>query len=132
MPCAYHINLEDGLVTLSGAEDVNANQLLAMGEKMLADPEFDPYLPQLIDFRNLQIDPDRDMSNTIRDFCLKTYRPRVFASIAVVINDSLTARALSNIYHLTCAMDKTELFDQYDQALKWLMRREFLASPKMC
>ena len=122
------MNLEDGLVTLNGGDGVNAVQLLAIGEQMLADPEFDPYLPQLVDFRNLTTDPDRETSARIRDFCLQTYRPRVFASIAVVINDSLSPRAMSDIYHLTCAMDKTELFDQYDQALKWLMRREFVAS----
>jgi hypothetical protein len=128
MPCAYHINLEDGLITLTGGADVDATQLLNIGEQMLADPEFDPYLPQLIDFRNLTVEPDKEASARIRDFCLKTYLPRVYASIAVVINDSLSTRALSDMYHLTCAMDKAELFDHYDQALKWLMRREFVAN----
>ena len=128
MPCTYHLNLEDSLITLTCGADATAADLIAVGEQMLADPEFDPYLPQLVDFRGLNVDPDKSTSEAIRDFCLRVYRPRVFSSIAVVIDDSLSARSLSDIYHLSCAMDKTELFDQYDQALKWLIRQEFVAA----
>jgi hypothetical protein len=49
----------------------------------------------------------------------------VQASIAVIIDDSLDADTLAGLYHLSCATSITELFDHYDQAIKWLMRREF-------
>ena len=53
MPCGYHMNLEDGLVTITSAQAVEASQLHALGEQILADPGFDPYLPQLVDLRDI-------------------------------------------------------------------------------
>ena len=125
MPCGYHMNLEDGLVTIRGEAEINLPSLVNLGEEVLADPGFDPYLPQLVDLRGMQVARDRAAEQALRHFTLSTYRPRVHSSIAIVVDDSLSEPELAGLYHLSCAMDKTELFDQYDQALKWLMRREF-------
>lgn len=126
MPCGYHMNLEDGLVTISGADELTMAAFVDLGEQVLSDPSFDPYVPQLVDLRGLQVASDQVGGKQLRDFVLAVYRPRVQSSIAVVIDGSLHERAVAGLYHLCCAMDATELFDQYDQALKWLMRREFV------
>ena len=126
MPCGYHMNLEDGLVTITGAEDLSITAFVDLGERLLADPSFDPHLPQLVDLRGLEVVEDQEGARALREFTLATYRPRVQSSIAIVIDGSLHEQAVASLYHLCCAMDATELFDQYDQALKWLMRREFV------
>lgn len=125
MPCGYHMNLEDGLVTIRGEEAISLPSLVDLGEKVLSDPGFDPYLPQLVDLRGAQVKRDKAAEEALRHFTLSTYRPRVHSSIAIVVDGSLNEAELAGLFHLSCAMDKTELFDHYDQALKWLMRREF-------
>ena len=42
------------------------------------------------------------------------------------VDGSLDQRSLASLYHLSCSRDKTEVFDHYEQALKWLMRAEFV------
>ena len=125
MPCGYHINLEDSLVTITAEAELNVTQLQALGEQVLADPSFDPYLPQLVDLRGLSVQRERDTSEALRNFILAKYCPSVQASIAVIVDESLDASTLAGLYHLSCAAHITELFDHYDQAIKWLMRREF-------
>lgn len=125
MPCGYHINMEDGLTTISAEAELAVAQLHTLGQQVLADPEFDPYLPQLIDLRGLSVQHEPETTEALRKFALSSYRPRVQSSIAVIIDGSLDADAVAGLFHLSCAMDNTELFDHYDQAIKWLMRREF-------
>jgi hypothetical protein len=119
------MNLEDGLVTIKGEAQLSLASLVDLGEQVLADPGFDPYLPQLVDLRGMEVARDKAAAEALRHFTLSIYRPRVHSSIAIVVDGSLNEAELAGLYHLSCAMDKTELFDHYDQALKWLMRREF-------
>ena len=125
MPCGYHLNLDEGIVTITASEDVPLADVKCVGRQMLADPQFDADLPHLVDLRGLQIAPSAKDSACFRNFILKEYRPNFSSSVAVVIDHTLDQQSLAGLYHLTCAMAKTELFDQYTQALKWLMRREF-------
>ena len=127
MPCGYHMNPEDGLVTVSGTDARTFKELLTVGKKLLADPHFDPRLPHLIDLRGMQVQRQDQSSASLRHFAVKFYRPRVRSSVAVVVDDSLTNELIAAIYHLVCTLEKTELFDRYDHAIKWLMRREFAA-----
>ena len=128
MPCGYHLNQEEGLVTITGTDKVSISEAIALGRKLLADPVFDSRLPHLIDLRGMEIDRSKEDSSEFRDFVLMSYRPMVAASIAVVIDHSLDQGSVASLYHLSCAMEQTEMFDRYDQALKWLMRREFVQS----
>ena len=128
MPCAYHLNLEEGLVTITGSEQVALSDAISLGRRLLADPEFDPCLPHLIDLRGLQVEHAAGEGRAFREFVLEDYRPRIEASIAVVIDHTLEQAAVAGLYHISCAMERTEMFDQYDHALRWLMRREFVAS----
>lgn len=127
MPCGYHMNLDDGLITVNGADARTFTDLLSVGQDLLADPRFDPELPQLVDLRGMQVQRDVQSSASLRQFALKAYRPQVHSSVAVVVDDHLTNDLLAAIYHLVCALEQTELFDHYDHAIKWLMRREFAA-----
>jgi len=125
MPCGYHVSLEDGLVTVTGADQLDPQQLVALGKQILADPSFHPKLPHLVDLRGLLMTLDPESDQSMKTFFLKSYRSQVRSSIAIVVDDSLDTSIMASLFHVTCAMEKTELFDQYDQALKWLMRREF-------
>ena len=48
------------------------------------------------------------------------------ASIAVVLNQSLTPDETATVFRMALALGQVELFDDYEQALRWLMRREFV------
>jgi hypothetical protein len=50
------------------------------------------------------------------------------ASTAVVIDCDMSQKLSAAIYWLACAVGDTEVFDDYDHALKWLIRREFAVS----
>ena len=86
MPCDYHLNHDDGLVTITGSDTISLDEAVALGRELLRDPVFDPELPHLVDLRGLEIEPNRKASDSFRDFVLQDYRPNVQASIAVVID----------------------------------------------
>lgn len=131
MPLGYHINPDEGLITVHGGGDVAIADLTHVGTALLEDPEYDPSLPQLLDFRGLR--PvgmesdglDRDLGE-LWTFIRESYRPRVGANVAVVIDDHLEAHHCADIFLATCALQDAELFADYDQALKWLMRQAFV------
>ena len=127
MPCGYHMNPDDGLITVSGNDARTFKELLAVGEALLADPNFDPRLPHLVDLRGMQVKRHHQSSASLRHFAVTSYRPQVRSSVAVVVDDSLASDLIAAIYHLVCTLEQTELFDRYDHAIKWLMRREFAA-----
>ena len=126
MPCGYHINADEGLITISGTEDVPLQEAIALGEELLDDRAFESSLPHLVDLRGLVLTRTSAESEDFRDFVLDYYRPIVAASVAVLVDDSLDRGSLAALYHLTCRMDRTELFDDFEQALKWLVKREFV------
>ncbi|NOX50301.1 MAG: hypothetical protein GXP16_07160 [Gammaproteobacteria bacterium] len=125
MPCGFHINKEEGLVTITGNQLVPLYEAVSMGKALMADQNFEPTLPNLVDLRGLEISRSRDETLAFRRFILESYMPLINTSIAIVIDDSLDKSSLAGLYHLSCRMERTELFDHYEQALKWLMRREF-------
>lgn len=126
MPCDYHLNLDEGLITVSVTEEVPLEEVATFARQMLADPRYDPLLPQLFDLRGLTVTRTPPASADLRDFVLSEFRPKAHASIAIVVDGSLDQRSLASLYHLSCSRDKTEVFDHYEQALKWLMRAEFV------
>ena len=128
MTWGYHINQEAGLVTITGSEKSGFEDAKYIGEQLLKDPGFDSSLPHLVDLRGLTYEPEDLNSDHYRQFAMDTYRQQVSSSIAIVVDESLDNLALAGLYHLSCGMTKTELFDQYDQALKWLMREEFASA----
>ena len=128
MPCAYHINLDEGLVTISGSEDLPLAETIALGREMLADADYDPALPHLIDLRGLNISRSSEDSVAFRDFVLQEYAVSVTGAVAVLVNDSLDDKSIADLFHLSTQLHHIEMFDTYELALKWLMRKEFDAT----
>jgi len=124
VPLDYHISPDQGLITISGDGDVSLGALTELGQSLLGDEEYDPRLPQLLDFRGLRPLPEGTLDE-LRAFVLGPYRDAVTGNVAVVIDDHLENHHAADIFLLTCAIHQAELFSDYDQALKWLMRRAF-------
>jgi hypothetical protein len=128
MAVAYHISSEQGLVTVTGSDVVDIGEACDLGRTMLADVSLEPALPHLIDLRGLTISRTPAQSQEFRDFVLTEYATKIQGSIAIVIDAVLDERSCAALYLLTCAVESAELFDSYDQALKWLMKREFVTN----
>ena len=128
MPLDYHISADEGLITISGQGEVSLTAIAELGQSLLGDDAYDPQLPQLLDFRGLRPLPE-DRLEALQAFVLGPYREAVAGNVAVVIDDHLEDRHAADIFLLTCAIHQAELFSDYDQALKWLMRRAFAARP---
>lgn len=125
MPYGYTISHDEGLIAIHGSELVSLPSAIEIGRGILRDPDFDPELPQLFDLRGLTMMRNSEESRQFRDFSLYEYFPQVQAGVAVVVDDSLDDKSLAALYHLISQIDQVELFDNYDQALRWLMRKEF-------
>jgi hypothetical protein len=124
----YHISPDEGLITIQGAGDVNLCDIARLGRSLLGDDAYDPRLPQLLDFRGLRPVAEGNLDD-LRSFVHGPYRDRVAGNVAVVIDDHLEHHHGADIFLLTCAIHQAELFSDYDQALKWLMRRAFATQP---
>lgn len=134
MPLGYHIDGDAGLITVRGDGDVAVADIVRLGETLLQDERYDAGLPQLLDFRGLRpAGPvpatDEGEFDGLFEFVNGHYRKRVDASVAVVIDDHLEQRHCADIFLITCAISEAELFADYDQALKWLMREAFATNP---
>ena len=127
MSLGYHINADEGIITINGSEQVALSEVQDLGTNLLRDEMFDPMLPQLVDLRGLELSFSAQEATHFSAFILNHYVPASAASIAIVVDGSIEDKRLASIYRLCCQMERSELFDHYDQALKWLMRREFVA-----
>ena len=125
MPVGYHINPDEGLITVRADGQVAIDELAVLGHSLLDDTGYDRALPQLLDFRGMRPRPRGDLE-ALREFVHGEYRSRIGSDIAVVIDDHLESQHCADIFLLTCAIHEAELFADYDQALKWLMRRSFV------
>lgn len=128
MPLGYHINTDEGLITVQGDGEVPLADIARLGKALLEDDEYDPSLPQLLDFRGLRPVVEGRLED-LNAFLHGPYRQGVAASVAVVIDEHLESRHCAEIFLLTCAVHDAELFSDYDQALKWLMREAFVSQP---
>ncbi|MEZ5559238.1 MAG: hypothetical protein R3E86_11960 [Pseudomonadales bacterium] len=125
MPVSYHINANDGLITLRIEGDVELEEIRRQAERMFADPDYDSALPQLVDVRGMRLQPPGHAERAFRRYIAEHYGPRVQSSLAAVIDGDLDGGLCAAIFRLTCSVPGAELFDDYDHALRWLMRREF-------
>lgn len=125
MAAAYHISADDGLITVQVNTQVDLIELYEVANSLLNDPQYDPTLPLLLDLRGMQLDMAKAALTPFNEFIIESYGRNRDASIAVVIDEDLEAKECADIYWLACAVGSAELFEDYDQALKWLIRREF-------
>ncbi len=125
MPCDYHINVDEELVTITSTQEVDLEHAMQFGRALLVDAKFISTLPQLIDLRGLVIHGSAAQLSQFQNFVLHEYSRAVESSVAIVVDDSLGRYELAALYKLISRAPKAELFDDYGLALKWLMRAEF-------
>lgn len=128
MALSYHIDPEAGLITVQGEGEISLSDLLHTGHSLLLDVDFDPELPQLLDFRGLRPIMDGDPEE-LREFVQGPFRDVVMGNVAVVIDEHLEDEHCADIFLLTCAVHDAELFSDYDQALRWIVRQAFMRQP---
>lgn len=125
MPAGYHINASDGLITIEVAGNVSVADIHASAKQILADPQYDATLPQLIDLRGMDIELQSFAVAPFTRFMVARYGPQTQACVAVVIDAELEADICARVYWISCALGNSEVFDNYELALKWLMKQEF-------
>ena len=122
MPLSYHIDRDEGVITINGDDSIDGTELETLGEQVLTDARYDPQLPQLVDLRGCRFNlRDRAVIEVGR-YLARRYGERVAGSMAVVIDTNLASATTATIYRLTSALGNAELFEDYAFALRWMMR----------
>lgn len=124
MPAGYHIGTDEGLITVRVDSHVDLVDLYEMAKQLLQEQSYASDLPLLVDLRGMQLELEKTALKPFNDFIISNARDRS-ASCAMVIDAEMEEKLCAAIYWLACALEATELFDDYDHALKWLIRREF-------
>lgn len=125
MPANYHISADDGLITVQVDSEVNLADLYEVAKQLHNDPDYDAGLPLLLDLRSMRLSIAEGAREPFNQFIIGNYGRQREASIAVVIDTQLDEQCCADIYWLACAVGNAELFEEYDLALKWLIKREF-------
>ena len=129
MPLSYHIDSDAGLITLTGADLLSPDDMLASIERLLEEETFDPGLPQLLDLREVVFSGGGARADDPRVLTLlQRFNDLVTANIAVIIAGDLPKHELAAIYRATCQFSRAELFEDFDQAMRWLIRTEFVGA----
>lgn len=128
MPPGYHIANDDGLISIQVADEIDLAELYELAKSVLSSTDYAAELPLLADLRGMRLELNRDAAKPFSNFVINNFRNRP-VSMAVVIDGDMNRELSAAIYWLACAVGRTEVFDDYDHALKWLIRREFAHSP---
>ena len=130
MPLQTYSSDEDGLATISAEGDVSWDDLRVELESLLLAATFNPTLPHLIDLRDATLRLDNAESvEAFGRFFSTSFGTQVNGSIAMVIHDGLSTAECASLYRVLCDLANAELFDDYDLAMRWVMKREFVATP---
>ncbi len=124
MAPAYHIASDDGLISIQVGSEIDLADLYELAKSVLASDDYDPELPLLMDLRGMRLDWREEATEPFVRFAIDRFRNRP-GSMAVVIDGEMDRDLVAAIYWLACAVGGTEVFDDYDHAMKWLIRREF-------
>lgn len=122
MTAAYHINTDDEFISFNLVDEVNLIDLYELLQELLADPGFQPSWPQLMDLRNIDLDLKPGALKPFVKYLATTYSPQVDAAVAVVLDSEMSADFYAGVYRLACSLPGTEVFDDYGQAIKWLLQ----------
>jgi hypothetical protein len=119
----YHINTDDEFISFSFADEVNLIDFYELLQDLLNDPGFQPAWPQLMDLRNIDLDLKPGALKPFVKYLAATYSPRVDGVVAVVLDSKMSADFYAGVYRLACSLPGTEVFDDYGQAIKWLLQQ---------
>lgn len=128
MAPAYHIASDDGLISIQVGSEIDLAELYELAKSVLSSQDYDPELPLVVDLRGMRLDWHQDATDPFTRFIIDNFKNRP-GSMAVVIDGDMERELVAGIYWLACAVGSTEVFDDYDHALKWLIRREFANTP---
>lgn len=121
----FHIADEEGLISIQVSHATDLANLHDLAKDLLDSDGYDPELPLLVDLRGMRLELVKDAVDRFSQFIVSSFRGRQ-GSIAVVIDCDMSRKLAAAVYWLACAIGQTEVFDDYDHALKWLIRREFV------
>jgi len=126
MAATYYISKDEALITVRINEQIDLRTMLVTTNNLLNDADYDPALALLLDLRGMQLNRDAGQEgfSEFNEVIVSQFGNGRRASSAVVIDPDLEANLCAAIYKLCCAVKSTELFDDYDLALKWLFKRE--------
>ncbi|MFV2089105.1 MAG: hypothetical protein ACC642_00465 [Pseudomonadales bacterium] len=124
MSVLFHVSGDEGLISVRVESEIDLVGLYELAKSVHSDPGYDPTLPLLVDLRGMRIDLKRSAVEPFSRYIISHFNDRQ-ASIAVVIDSEMEDKLCAAVYWLACAVNGAELFDDYDHALKWLIRREF-------
>ena len=128
MPLDYHIDTDSGLINLTGQDRLEISDLVRCGEALLEDQAFDPTLPQLLDLREAEIAaPDGLTYEPDVLAFIERFNQQVRAGVAVIVPGGLEKSIIAEVYRATCQFARAELFEDYDHAMRWLIKTEFAA-----
>ncbi len=128
MPPGYHIANDDGLISIQVGDEIDLAELFELTKSILTSTDYATDLPLVVDLRGMRLELNSDAAKPVSNFVIDNFRNRG-GSIAAVIDPDMGRDLSAAIYWLACAVGGTEVFDDYDHALKWLIRREFAHSP---
>ncbi len=125
MSTGFNISKDEGLISVYVDSDSDLIGLDKLAQAVLNDPDYDTTLPLLVDLRGMQLELEKATAEPFAEQMIGRFSGRE-ASAAAIVDPDMNARLCAAIYWLACAIGNIELFDDYDHALKWLIRREFV------
>jgi len=117
----YHINHEDEFIAIQFAGEIDLVDAYELCQALLADPKFDPKLPQLADVREVRLKLTSGAIKPFLRYVTTRYRPRVHGPIAIVLDGTMDDAFCAGVFRFACNLPDTEVFDDYGLAIKWLL-----------
>jgi len=124
MPPGYHIDNDEGLISVQVGSAIELGELKELASSILACDNYDHLLPLLLDLRGMRLELSRESGESFSGFIIERFANRP-GSVAVVIDEEMSSKLSAGIFWLACAVGSTEVFDDYDHALRWLIRQAF-------
>jgi len=121
MPALVHINEDSQFTSVHIDGSVSVNDLQNLLDTVLEDDTFEVTWPQLVDLRGARIKSDGFSLQILLNSIYTQYRPNIKASMAIILDGSIDGELFASVYRFVCNIPNTELFDDYAQALKWLI-----------
>jgi hypothetical protein len=118
----YHINREDEFVTIRLDGDADLAEVFDLCRTLLKDPDFNSDWPQLVDLRGIRLALKHGALRPFSRYILDSYRPRVNAPIAVILDGTMDDAFCAGVFRFVCSMSNAEVFDDYALAIKWLIK----------
>ena len=125
MASEFHIKPDEGLITVQIQGAVDLVEIFETARDLHDHAEYDPALPLLVDLRGMRLALEQAALKPFNRYIIGHFGKSRSASIAVVVDHEMDNDLCAAVYWLNCAVSGSEMFEDYDLALKWLIRREF-------